>query len=96
MKSRDFALVGGIRRAGEPIHEMWWRITIDTWLNIIAAEARSDAVPYPGHCEDNCGLPKLAGISLRPGFMVKVREAFAVIRGCTYITELIGAVATAA
>jgi hypothetical protein len=97
VKTRDTALAAVLRRAGEPIHEMWLRITVDKRLCIVAAEACSDAVPYPGHC---AGItPKyqqLVGLNLRPGFTAKVREIFGGISGCTHITELISKVATTA
>ena len=97
VKTRDMTLSAGVRKAGEPVHEMWLRMTIDTRLNIVAAEAQSDAVPYPGHCgEITPHYEKLVGLSLRPGFAAKVRELFGSTRGCTHISELIGSVATTA
>ena len=38
-KPHDFKLAAGIRKAGEPIHSMWLRITIDRNLVIVDAEA---------------------------------------------------------
>lgn len=97
VKSLDMTLTAGVRKAGEAIHEMWLRITIDTRLNIVAAEAQSDAVPYPGHCSEiTPHYGKLVGLSLRPGFTAKVRALFGSPRGCTHISELVGSVATAA
>lgn len=97
VKTRDLGLAAGVRKAGEPIHEMWLRITVDKRLNIVAAEAQSDAMPYRGHCDRiTPDYQKLVGMSLSPGFAGKVREMFGGIRGCTHITELIGSVATTA
>ena len=97
VKTRDLTLTAGTRRAGEPVHDMWLRITIDKRLNVVDAEARTDARPYPGHCEEvTPDYRKLVGLSLRPGFASKVRELFRGVRGCTHITELVGSVATAA
>ena len=36
----------GYLQAGDPVHEMWLRITIDDDLNIVAAEAVTDHSPY--------------------------------------------------
>lgn len=36
----------GYVRAGEPIHGMWLRLTVDEQRNIIACEAASDYTPY--------------------------------------------------
>jgi hypothetical protein len=97
VKSRDLTLTAGIRKAGEPVHEMWLRITIDRRLNIVDAEAQTDAGPYPGNCERiTTDYKQLVGLSLLPGFTAKVREMFRGAHGCTHITELIGSVATAA
>ena len=97
VKSRDLTLTAGIRKAGEPVHEMWLRITIDKRLNIVDAEVHTEAGPYPGSCELIApDYKQLIGLSLLPGFTTKVREMFRGERGCTHITELIGSVATAA
>jgi hypothetical protein len=97
VKSCDLTLTAGVRKAGEPIHEMWVRLTIDRRLNIVDAEAQTDAGPYPGNCElITPDYKQLVGLSLLPGFAAKVREMFRGVRGCTHITELIGSVATAA
>lgn len=97
VKTRDMTLTVGVRKAGEPIHEMWLRITIDKRLNIVAAEAQSDAMPYPGHCDKiTPKYQQLVGLSLLPGFTAKVRDIFGGVEGCTHITELIGKVATTA
>ncbi|MCS6767027.1 MAG: DUF2889 domain-containing protein [Candidatus Protistobacter heckmanni] len=97
VKTRDIPLATGIRKAGDNIHEMWLRITVDNKLNIIDAEASSDAVPYAGHCGNiTPAYKQLIGLSLRPGFSAKVRKIFGGIEGCTHITELIGSLATTA
>jgi len=36
----------GYVQAGEPIHGMWLRLTVDEQRNIIACEAASDYTPY--------------------------------------------------
>ena len=44
-KPRDFVLATGVRPVGEPVHDLMLTVTIDTQLNIVAAEARSRSVP---------------------------------------------------
>ena len=51
VKDHDLTLLTGVRRRGEPVHDMWVRLTIDRELTIRAMEASMDAVPYPGGCE---------------------------------------------
>src|SRR5512141_1961715 len=44
--------VGGQRKSpGEPVHEMWLRITVDRELRIVDAEAVTQAMPYLGLCD---------------------------------------------
>jgi hypothetical protein len=96
-KDNDFKLAAGVRAAGEPIHEMWLRITVDRNLVIVDADAATDAMPYVGDCDAiTPDYRKLVGLAIRPGYSQKVKELFAGVRGCTHITELAGALATAA
>jgi len=96
-KAADFKLAAGVRKAGEPIHSMWLRITVDRTLTIVDADAAMDAMPYVNYC--NTIVPAyraLVGLAIRPGYSERVRELFGGVRGCTHITELAGALATAA
>ena len=96
-KDVDITLAGGARKAGESIHVMWLRITIDTKLVIVDAEASTEAMPYVGHCDTIAPKYKdLIGLGIRPGFTTKVRALFGGTAGCTHITDLIGSVATTA
>jgi hypothetical protein len=96
-KNHDFHLKTGVRRAGQPIHDMWLRVTIDKELTILDAVAFSDTVPYPGGCESAAPLyRKLIGLSLVRDFRRKVREALGGVRGCTHLTEMLSGLPTAA
>jgi hypothetical protein len=97
IKNHDFQLASGVRRAGQPVHSMWIRITVDRKLDIVAAAASSDAVPYPGGCESIApAYAGLVGLSLIKDFRKRVRESFGGVRGCTHITEMLGGMPTAA
>ncbi|MFN9209523.1 MAG: DUF2889 domain-containing protein [Betaproteobacteria bacterium] len=88
-KSRDFPLAAGLRRAGDPVHEMRLRITIDTHLTIVDAAADSPWVPYPGYCDPiGPDYRKLIGLNLSQDFRRHVRERLGGVRGCTHLTEL--------
>jgi hypothetical protein len=87
----------GVRRAGRAVHEMWLRVTIDRGFTIVAAEASSDAVPYPGGCETIAPAYRaLVGLSLVKDFRRKTRELLGGVRGCTHLTEMLGGLPTAA
>ncbi len=97
VKDHDFPISSGLRRAGDPIHLMRVRLTLDAEFNIVAAAACSDGVPYPGHC-DTIGpaYEKLVGLNLVRGFRRTVGEMFADVRGCSHITELLLSLPTVA
>ena len=97
VKDHDHTLLTGLRRAGEPAHDMWVRLTIDAEFTIHAIEARMEAVPYPGGCnriED--AYRKLVGANLLRGFRKTLQERFGGTLGCTHVTELLGYLPTAA
>ena len=97
IKNHDYRLKTGVRRAGQPIHGMWMRITIDREFNIVDAAATSDQVPYPGGCETIAPAYKaLVGLNLLRGFRKNVFEKFGKARGCTHMTEMLGGLPTAA
>ena len=97
VKSHDFALKTGVRRAGQQIHEMWLRITIDRTLTIVDAAASSDAVPYAGGCEKAAPAYRgLVGLNLAKDFRKRVRDMLGGVRGCTHLTEMLGGMPTAA
>jgi hypothetical protein len=96
-KTYDFRLAAGVRKAGEPVHSMWLRITLDRTLTIVDAEAKMDAVPYAGDCgRIEPAYRRLVGLSIGPGYLQKLKEAFGGVRGCTHLSELAAALATGA
>ncbi|MEA3116828.1 MAG: hypothetical protein QOI13_98 [Paraburkholderia sp.] len=96
-KPRDVALGPGIRPGGLPIHELWLRITIDRKLTVVDAEASSDWVPYPGHCEaSNPAYRALVGLNLLNDFRRNTRRLLAGTTGCTHLTELCSVLPTVA
>ena len=97
LKDRDQPLASGVRKVGDPIHDLLVRVTIDQSFSIIAVEACSDWVPYPGAC-DTIGpaYRSLVGLNLLRGFRRTVSEMFADVRGCSHLTELLFSLPTAA
>jgi hypothetical protein len=96
-KPRDVALGPGVRPNGLPIHELWLRITIDRKLTVVDAEASSDWVPYPGHCEvANPAYRALIGLNLLDDFRRNTRRLLAGTTGCTHLTELCSVLPTVA
>jgi hypothetical protein len=82
--------------AGEPLHGMWVRMTIDTEMNVIACEAASDFTPYsicPGAAP---AFANLAGLKIGPGFNKAVHERVGGVKGCTHLREVLAQMATVA
>lgn len=96
LKTRDVTLAGGIRRAGEPIHDMLLRIVVDERFNIVAAGSETRAMPYPGRCDEHeDAYARLVGLNLMQGFRRAVRERLGGTVGCTHLTELTQVLPTA-
>ena len=97
VKDIDYTLASGVRRAGDPVHDMNVRVTFDSDFVITDVEACSDWVPYPGGCETiGSAYERMVGLSLMQGFRNALRERLGGIDGCTHITELLGGLPTAA
>lgn len=86
----------GTIEPGEPLHDMWLRITVDDALAITAAEAVTDNGPYHLCGDITPNFQRLVGLSIRPGFTRKVRQALGGVHGCTHLVELLGPMATTA
>lgn len=97
IKPHDTQLATSIRPANAPIHDLWLRVTINADLTIVDAEAASDAMPYPGEC-NNIGpaYKKLIGLNLAKGIRHGLKEHLSGVAGCTHLTELAQVLPTAA
>jgi hypothetical protein len=59
----------GYIHAGEPIHGMWLRLTVDEERRIVACEASSDHTPYAICPAAAPNFARLAGLQIKPGFL---------------------------
>ena len=87
---------GRERQAGEPVHDMWLRVTIDLDLKIHAVEACTDGGPY-----QDCGavapnFTALVGITIGAGWRREIAARVGGVRGCTHMVELLGPLGTTA
>lgn len=87
---------GGAIKAGEPIHEMWVRVTLDDDLVIQDIEVRTDHAPFTICPDITPVFDELKGIGMSRGFLREVRQRFSGRNGCTHIVELFAPMATAA
>lgn len=81
---------------GEPVHEMWVRLTVDDDLEIKAVETVTDHSPFAVCKEVAPNFERLVGVTIGPGWRGAVRQRVGGIEGCTHIVELMGPIATTA
>ena len=87
---------GGRIEAGEALHDMSIRLTIDLDMEVKAVESVIDASPY-NYCKTVTDIAQnLVGLSIAPGWTARSKIAMGKNRGCTHLTELLGPVATTA
>ncbi|MHB1304851.1 MAG: DUF2889 domain-containing protein [Acidiphilium sp.] len=82
--------------AGEALHGMALRLTIDQGMTVRAAEAAMDHTPYaicPGVAPN---YARLEGLTIGRGFLKGAMERLGGIQGCTHLRELLQQVATVA
>lgn len=82
--------------AGEPLHEMWVRLTVDENLMIEASEAVTEHGPYM-ICPDAApNFARLAGLRIGRGFLRAAGERVGGVAGCTHLRELLQQLGTTA
>ncbi len=81
---------------GEPIHEMWIRLTVDLNLNVVDVEAKTVWGPYTICGDITPNFQRLKGLTIKNGWTKKTRELLGGTHGCTHLVELLGPVATTA
>jgi hypothetical protein len=86
----------GTINPGEPLHEMWLRLTLDEGLNIHEVEAATDYGPYTICGDITPEFAKLKGLQIGRGWMRKVRAQVGGVHGCTHLVELLQTLATVA
>ena len=85
-----------VRQPGQPVHDMWIRITIDLDMKIHDVEARTDEGPYPICGDIAPNFKALVGLSIGKGWRKSIAERVGGVRGCTHLVELLGPLGTTA
>jgi hypothetical protein len=90
-------LLSGRREAGDPVHDMVLRVTIDARYTIVGVEADPMRVPMPGTCEAVAPrYERLVGLNLLRDFRRQVQARLGRTEGCTHLSELAAVLPTAA
>lgn len=96
-KTYDFSNMDrGQVKSGEPVHEMWLRITVDDNLVIRETEASTEYGPFnvcPGGAPN---FSRIKNIKIGPGFRREVNKLVGGAHGCTHLRELLLPMATTA
>jgi hypothetical protein len=82
--------------AGQPLHEMWLRLTVDDELTVVEVEARTVWGPYHMCGDITPNFQVLKGLKIQGGWTQKTRELLGGTKGCTHLLELLGPLATTA
>jgi len=81
---------------GEPAHDLWLRVTIDTSYVVQRIEASSDATPFALCKEAEQTLSVLLGQRIASGWSSKVKAALRGTASCTHLMEMLITMATPA
>jgi len=84
---------GGVIEAGEAVHDMWLRFTIDLDFLIHDVHAASDQTPFSICPRAAEAMRSLVGLSIGFGWMKQVRERIGSERSCTHLMDLLGQLA---
>jgi hypothetical protein len=88
---------GDMLPAGEPMHAMWLRLTVDRSATIVAAQAATDAGPYDAACAAIVpDYGQLVGVRVARGYRDAIRRLFGRTAGCTHMNELAAVMGSAA
>jgi hypothetical protein len=86
----------GMLPAGEPMHSMWLRLTVDRSATVVAAQAVTDAGPYGAACGTIApDYGQLVGVRVARGWRDAIRRLFGRTAGCTHMNELGGVMGSA-
>jgi hypothetical protein len=84
---------GGVIEAGEPVHDMWLRFTIDLDFLIHDVHAASEQTPFSICPRAAEAMHALIGLRIGYGWMRRVRERIGADISCTHLMDLLGQLA---
>lgn len=87
---------GGMLDAGEAMHSMWLRLTVDRTATVVAVQSCTDAGPYDDACFSVApDYRALVGQRVARGWRDAIRRLFGRTAGCTHMNELAGVMGSA-
>jgi hypothetical protein len=82
--------------AGDAVHDMYVRLTLDDSFEVVDVEVSMDAFPFSICNEVEPNFEALKGLTVGPGWMKSVRQRVGGKHGCTHVLEMFGPLATVA
>lgn len=82
--------------AGQPLHDLWIRLTLDADFVVRAIEASPDVTPWTLCKEAPATLQVLVGERVARGWSSKVKERLRGAAGCTHLAEMLVTMGTTA
>ena len=79
---------GGVA-AGEAIHHMLIRLTVDDDLVVQAAQASTEAGPYSICGDITANFANLNGVRIGPGWRKEITRLMGGVAGCTHLRDLL-------
>ncbi|PCI19897.1 MAG: hypothetical protein COB62_05175 [Piscirickettsiaceae bacterium] len=84
----------GTIQPGDPIHDMWIRITVDDQLVVRDCISVTDKSPFACCPDINPIFRKLIGQKIAAGWTMRVKKLIGGLQGCTHLTDLLGPATT--
>ncbi len=81
---------------GQPLHDLWLRLTVDDRFKVHAIEAVTDRGPFTACGDIAPNYQRLVGLTIGKGWSRAVKERLGGVEGCTHLMEMLGPVATTA
>ena len=83
-------------QAGEALHDMWIRLTIDEDFVVRDIQAATAAGPFAACPSAAAGYKRMIGTKLGRGWRQSIRKRLGGVEGCTHLSEMLQAMATVA
>ncbi len=83
-------------KAGEPVHLMQLRLTLDLDMRVIEVAANMDSTPFNMCPGARLAMQKLTGMQIKSGWLREARKTISRRESCTHLFELLGTLSTTA
>jgi hypothetical protein len=83
-------------KPGEPLHDMWLRVTLDDRMVVRDVVAVAAAHPFRACPEITVNFQRLIGETVGAGWTKRVRALLGGVAGCTHLVDLLGPIGTIA